>query len=152
MQWTPEADAAIKQVPFFVRKKVRARIEAEARKAGSRTITLTAVKTTQKRYLAGMASEVKGYQLDTCFGPSGCPNAIGSSQDLVDQLGALLKDADLKGFLASKGIQELKFHHEFRVTVAECPNACSQPQIKDVGIIAAWNNKKQVVAQGVRAI
>jgi anaerobic sulfite reductase subunit C len=31
----------------------------------------------------------------------------------------------------------LKFHHEFRVTVADCPNACSQPQIRDVGIIGA---------------
>ncbi|RLC23095.1 MAG: sulfite reductase, partial [Deltaproteobacteria bacterium] len=31
----------------------------------------------------------------------------------------------------------LKFHHEFRVALADCPNACSQPQIKDVGIIGA---------------
>jgi dissimilatory sulfite reductase (desulfoviridin) alpha/beta subunit len=30
---------------------------------------------------------------------------------------------------------ELKFHHEFRATLADCPNACSQPQIKDIGII-----------------
>ena len=26
-------------------------------------------------------------------------------------------------------------HREFRVTVADCSNACSQPQIKDIGII-----------------
>ena len=30
--------------------------------------------------------------------------------------------------------EDLKFHHEFRVTVADCPNSCSQPQIKDIGI------------------
>jgi len=30
-----------------------------------------------------------------------------------------------------------KFHHEFKVTLAECPNACSQPQIRDIGIIGA---------------
>ena len=33
MQWTPEAEDAIKKVPFFVRKKVRARVEKEARLA-----------------------------------------------------------------------------------------------------------------------
>ncbi len=137
MQWTTEADAAIKRVPFFVRKKVRARVEAEARQAGKHSITLAEVNATQKRYLTGMASEIKGYQLDACFGPSGCPNAIGSSRELMNKLELLLNNADLLGLLKSKGIQDLKFHHEFRVTVAECPNACSQPQIKDVGIIAA---------------
>ena len=34
MKWTPEAAAAIKKVPFFVRKKVRARVETEAASAG----------------------------------------------------------------------------------------------------------------------
>lgn len=31
----------------------------------------------------------------------------------------------------------MKFHHEFRISIADCPNACSQVQIKDVGIIGA---------------
>ena len=31
----------------------------------------------------------------------------------------------------------LKLHHEFRVTVSDCPNACSRPQIVDVGLIGA---------------
>jgi len=30
MKWTDEAEAAIKKVPFFLRKKVRARVEKEA--------------------------------------------------------------------------------------------------------------------------
>jgi hypothetical protein len=29
MEWTPEAKAALQQVPFFVRKRVRARVEKE---------------------------------------------------------------------------------------------------------------------------
>ena len=48
-----------------------------------------------------------------------------------------MQSADLLAFLKSKGITDLKFHHEFRVTMANCPNACSQPQIKDIGIISA---------------
>lgn len=137
MQWTPEADEAVKKVPFFVRKKVRARVEDEARQNGKHLVTLAEVKATQKRYLTGMSSEVKGYQIDGCFGPSGCPNAVAGSQKLAAQIETLLKEADFIGFLKSKGVKDLKFHHEFRVTVADCPNACSQPQIKDMGIIGA---------------
>jgi len=137
MDWTPEAEEAIKKVPFFVRKKVRSRVEDDARKHGKESVTIAEVNATQKRFLTGMKSEVKGYQLDSCFGPSGCPNAIGESQKLVAQIETLLKSADFLGFLKSKGIEDLKFHHEFRVTVADCPNACSQPQIKDIGILGA---------------
>jgi anaerobic sulfite reductase subunit C len=137
MKWTAEADEAIKKVPFFVRNKVRARVEQEALQNGHERITLAEVKATQKRYLTGMQSEVKGYQLDACFGSSGCPNAIAPSRDLVVRIETLLQQADLLDFLQSKGIRDPKFHHEFRVTMADCPNACSQPQIKDIGIIGA---------------
>jgi anaerobic sulfite reductase subunit C len=137
MQWTIEAEEAVKKIPFFVRGRVRARVEEEARQAGKLRITLAEVKTTQQRYLTGMAAEIKGYQLDTCFGPAGCPNRIVVPGDLPAGLEHLLQGADLLGFLKSLGIAELKFHHELRVSVADCPNACSQPQIKDIGIIAA---------------
>lgn len=138
MQWTPEAEDAVKKVPFFVRKRVRARVEKEARQCGKSMVGLADLKATQKRYLKSMASEIKGYQLDMCFGPAGCPNRIEADDDtLAERIEALLRQADLVAFLRSKGITDPKFHHEFRVTLADCPNACSQPQIKDIGIIAA---------------
>ncbi len=137
MKWAPEADDTIKKVPFFVRKKVRARVEKEARDAGKTVITLADVKTTQARYLGNMSSEIKGYQLDTCFGPGGCPNRAVVSDGLLHKIEGLLKAEDLLGFLKASVNGELKFHHEFRITLADCPNACSQPQIKDIGIIGA---------------
>lgn len=137
MQWSAEAEAAIRKVPFFVRKRVRVRVEKEAGEAGKTTVTLADVNATQQRYMAGMAAEVKGYQLDACFGPAGCPNRIEVAPPLSERLENLLRDAGLLDFLRSKGVTHLKFHHEFRVTLADCPNACSQPQIKDIGIIAA---------------
>jgi anaerobic sulfite reductase subunit C len=137
MQWSAEAETAIKKVPFFVRKRVRARVEDEARKAGLTLITLAEVKATQQRYLSGMAAEVKGYQFDTCFGPSGCPNRIDAGPGLDQRIEALLREADLLSLLRERVGPDLKFHHELRVTLADCPNACSQPQIKDIGIIAA---------------
>jgi dissimilatory sulfite reductase (desulfoviridin) alpha/beta subunit len=137
MKWTPEAEDAIQKVPFFVRKRVRARVVEEARQAGKSSVTLADVKASQKRYLSGMAAEVKGYQFDVCFGPSGCPHQIQPDDNLSAKIEQLLQSADLLAFLKSKGIVDLKFHHELRVTLANCPNACSQPQIKDIGIIAA---------------
>jgi hypothetical protein len=70
MNWTPDAENAIKKVPFFVRKRVRARVEKEATEAGKSVVSLADVKATQARYLSTMKSEIKGYQVETCFGPS----------------------------------------------------------------------------------
>jgi dissimilatory sulfite reductase (desulfoviridin) alpha/beta subunit len=137
MDWTPEAEAAIKQVPFFVRKRVRARVEKEAKGDGKGRITLADVKATQARYLSGMHADIQGYQIDTCFGPSGCPNRAVIGDRLLARIETVIQAADLLGFLKSRVKGDLKFHHEFRVTLSDCPNACSQPQIKDVGIIGA---------------
>ena len=137
MKWSQEAETAVQKVPFFVRKKVRARVEAEALKQNKKLITLAEIHAAQKRFMTGMQAEIKGYRLETCFGPSGCPHAVAPAQGLAEQIETLLQHADFLGFLFSKGIKEPKFHHEFRVTLADCPNACSQPQIKDMGIIAA---------------
>jgi len=137
MQWTEEAEAAIKKVPFFVRKRVRTRVEEEAQQAGKTKVSLSDVRLSQKRYLAKMSDEVKGYQLETCFGPGGCPNRAMDSDRLVERLEQILKRADLRKFLETRVKGGLKHHHEFRVTVADCPNACSQPQIKDMGVIGA---------------
>lgn len=137
MNWTPEAEDAIKRVPFFVRKRVRARVEKEAQAAGRSVVSLADVKTTQARYLANMGSEIKGYQIETCFGPRGCPNRAMISDQLVEQIESDVQEEDLLGFLKQNVKGDLKFHHEFRISLADCPNACSQPQIKDIGIIGA---------------
>ncbi len=137
MKWTTEAEGAIKKVPFFVRKRVRARVEKEAAEQGKPLVSLAEVKATQRRYLNNMESEVRGYQLDTCFGPSGCPRRAVQGDDLMPRIQALLEKEDLLGFLKKTVPGTLRFHHEFRITIADCPNACSQPQIKDIGILGA---------------
>jgi dissimilatory sulfite reductase (desulfoviridin) alpha/beta subunit len=137
MDWSPEAEAAIKKVPFFVRKRVRSRVEQDAKQAGKTVVTLDEVKATQKRYLERMGDEIKGYQIETCFGPEGCPNRAVEGDRLVQRLEDILKKAQLRAFLEKNVVGGLKLHHEFRVSVADCPNACSQPQIKDIGIIGA---------------
>lgn len=137
MKWSAEADKAVRKVPFFVRKKVRRRVENEAADAGKKTITLADVKATQARFLKKMSNEVKGYQVDTCFGTGGCPHRAVGTESLIEKIEKKMADADLLGFLKRNVDGDLKFHHEFRITLADCPNACSQPQIKDIGIIGA---------------
>ena len=138
MEWTTEAEEAVKKVPFFVRKKVRARVEKEAQAENKKQITLKEVELTRKRFVSNMSSEVKGYQIDTCFGTGGaCPNRAIDGDGLLKRLEDLLKKEDILGFLKQHVKGDLKFHHDFRVTLADCPNACSQPQTKDIGIIGA---------------
>ncbi len=137
MKWTSEAENAIKKVPFFVRKRVKERVEKEAREEGRRAVSISQVQATKKRFLTGMESEVKGYQIDTCFGQGGCPNTAHSGEHLLKEIEDLVKKEDLLDFLQKRVKGTLKFHHEFRITLADCPNACSQPQIKDIGIIGA---------------
>ena len=137
MEWTPEAEAAVKKVPFFVRKKVKQRVEDEARSSGRHRVVMDDVKSAKARYLSRMSSEVKGYQIDICFGPSGCPNRANIGDELLEDVKQILREADLLSFLKDHVKGDLKFHHEFRVTISECPNACSQPQIKDIGMIGA---------------
>lgn len=137
MKWRAEAEEAVERVPFFVRRRVRERVEENARAAGRREVTLADVKAAKARYLSGQAHDIQGFRLETCFGPGGCPHRAVASEGLVARIEALLREADILSFLKAHVSGPLKFHHEFRVAVADCPNACSQPQIRDIGIIGA---------------
>jgi dissimilatory sulfite reductase (desulfoviridin) alpha/beta subunit len=52
-------------------------------------------------------------------------------------LDTLLAEKNVRDFLLSRVKGPLKIHHEFRVSVSDCPNACSRPQIADLGLIGA---------------
>ncbi len=137
MNWTPEAESAVGKVPFFVRKRVKAQVEKEALSAGKRRVDIDDVRAAQARYLNNMEREIKGYRIDACFGSGGCPNRTIESDGLFRRIEETLQNADLLDFLKTHVSGPLKFHHEFTVTLADCPNACSQPQIRDIGIIGA---------------
>ena len=109
----------------------------DARESGKTRVSIDEVKTTQADFISKMDSEIKGYNVDTCFGPGGCPNRAVIGDSLIKKIERLLKNQDLIGFLRQRVNGKLKLHHEFRITIAECPNACSQPQIKEIGIIGA---------------
>ena len=113
MSSSKETESALSQVPLFVRKPLEGREEGE----------------------------VRGFQVERCFGAHGCPNRVVRHEDLVQRLEGVLERWDLKDFLEEKMRGPLKMHHVFRVSVADCPNACSRPQIADVGLIGALRPK-----------
>lgn len=84
-----------------------------------------------------MHAEIKGYRLIACSSQGRCLNCANAADDLFEEIEALLKQEDLLGFLRRTVGHAVKPHHAFRISLAECPNACSQPQIKDIGIIGA---------------
>jgi anaerobic sulfite reductase subunit C len=137
MNWAKEAEEAVSKVPFFVRKRVKKRVEEEAARVGAGKVSLEHVKTCQQRFLNRMEEEVKGFQAETCFGPNGCPNRAVVYDDLAKKVEELLAKRNLKDFLKSRVGGPLKLHHEFRVSISDCPNACSRPQIADIGLIGA---------------
>ena len=139
MKWSKEADKALKRVPFFVRKKVRQKVEEYAGQKGKTSVTLTHVNELKKSFLSkgGMEKQIKGYEITTCFGSSGCPNIANPCGKLAKDIEELVKKEDILGFLKKSVPGDLKFHHEFKVTLSDCPNACSRPQIVDIGIIGA---------------
>ncbi len=93
--------------------------------------------TDRKRCLAAMENEVSGYQVETCSGPGGCPNRAIVCEGLAEEIGKRLIKHDLKAFLKKIVPGPLKIHHEFRISISDCPNACSRPQIADIGLIGA---------------
>ena len=137
MKWDKDAEKAVSRVPFFVRRRVRKRVEEEASRSGARVVTLDHVDACRKRFLERMEDEVQGFRVETCFGEGGCPNRAVSSDGIADRLEDMLEGRKLKDFLKERVQGPLKMHHEFRVSVSDCPNACSRPQIVDVGLIGA---------------
>lgn len=141
MKWTEEAKEAISKVPFFIRQQVKKRVEEEAHRWGASEVRLEHVKASQRRYLDQMEEEVKGYQVETCFGPTGCPNRVVIYEDLPRKVEERLAKRNLKSFLKDRVKGPLRMHHEFRVSISNCPNACSRPQIADLGLLGARSPK-----------
>lgn len=137
MKWSSEAETAVAKVPFFVRKRVKQRVEEEAARCGASMVTLEHTETCKNRFLHKMEDEVTGYRVEACFGTSGCPNRAVTDEGLLQQIETLAASKKLREFLLSRVGGKLKLHHEFQIVLSDCPNACSRPQIADIGIIGA---------------
>ena len=82
--------------------------------------------------------ELKGWRIETCKGARvGCPNRAAPDDALAADLDGVFLARDFGTGLRALVGGRLKHRHEFSVAVADCPNACSRPQIADLGLIGA---------------
>ncbi len=134
MKWTPEAEALLKRVPFFVRRRVKKEVEEWLAKQGKDLVTEKDF-WAAKEALRGKASQAKeGFSVEVCFGGAGCENALTNSEKLASELEEILKKEGITEFLEKKVGGPLKHHHQFRVGISECPNACSRIHITDFAL------------------
>ena len=137
MRWSEAALKEMERVPFFIRKMVKKRVEEFARQQGSQFVVPGHLEACRRRFMKNQAQEVRGHRLETCFGAEDCTNRVLAPTSIVRRLEEFFSSLDLKEFLRGRVSGPLKMHHEFRVSVSFCPNACSRPQIVDLGIIGA---------------
>jgi dissimilatory sulfite reductase (desulfoviridin) alpha/beta subunit len=82
--------------------------------------------------------EIKGWRVETCKGPKqGCPNRAAPDDALAADIDGVFRSRDFGVGLRSLVGGALKRRHELCVAIADCPNACSRPQIADIGLIGA---------------
>lgn len=95
--------------------------------------------------LAGQAAYLRrGNVLDLAAGPRRTRDAHEESQDsgrgaaLLSALAKTTESSGWPGFLAEQTNGVIRRHDAFSVALAGCVNACSNPHIADLGLIAVW--------------
>jgi len=82
--------------------------------------------------------EIRGWRVETCKGPkTGCVNRATPDDSLAADLDGVFRARDFSTGLRALVGGTLKHRHELSVAIADCPNACSRPQVADLGLIGA---------------
>lgn len=75
------------------------------------------------------------YLVRVCRSVFGCSRALCNGAALRDQAVDHLEAARLEELLRQRISGPILAHHKFRLAIAGCPNACSEPQIADFGLV-----------------
>lgn len=70
-----------------------------------------------------------------CNKDGACPGSQGGASGLRRSMDSVLEKEGLAAWIGRMLPEPALARHAFRAAAAECPNACSQPQIKDFGVI-----------------
>ena len=149
MEWEAEAEAVIRRAPFFVRRFARKRIEEMVRAEGGTVVTAEACRRARGKFAdeanlrgdAGRAASAPDApplsEVEACAGPErDCPFALTEPHGLSSGVEELLDRLDYDRFALEHYEGMILPHHRLKVAVCACPNGCTQPQIKDIGLMA----------------
>lgn len=145
MKWTSEAEERIQKAPFFIRGFARKKAEEMAIFKGKTIVELGDIEEAKgSRELEDISNidlSIEGLQnskyreIMPCGGLKGCPLTLFNDEEVILLLERVLKETKLEEFMRKQLEGPVLYHHKFKAAVSGCPNCCSQPQIKDVGII-----------------
>jgi dissimilatory sulfite reductase (desulfoviridin) alpha/beta subunit len=79
----------------------------------------------------------RAWEVRLCRGREACAFGLAALRPLGQAIEASLRASGWEAHLARRFPGGYSPHQRLRVAVAACPNACSQPQIQDIGLIAA---------------
>jgi dissimilatory sulfite reductase (desulfoviridin) alpha/beta subunit len=73
------------------------------------------------------------YEISACRGvKAGCQFSLVDEPDMLEGIERVTRDSAWVTALPGRYVH----HKRLKIALAACPNACSQPQIKDVGVVA----------------
>ncbi len=72
-------------------------------------------------------------KIECCRAKDGCPRALDNPSGLFPHINEILNKTNYAAKRQALLKSNHKNHHIFKISLAGCPNCCSQPQIKDFG-------------------
>jgi len=153
LAWEEKAKSELKRVPFFLRPMVRKKVEELARKRGGEKVTLADFKQAEASYKAVSAGKspaelqtmmpqpnepgAQTVVVETCRAELvGCPNMLITPSEWMKAIENWAEENEIREALRRRipGDRVL-YHHKLRFCISGCPNACSRPQIADIGAV-----------------
>lgn len=154
MEWTQEAEELFERVPRFVQPMARRAVERLAAAEGAPRVSVGEVRRAMPRRgapkgqaLADLVEEAErvaeaaadrseGHELTVCGGLAGCPLALADTEEAYERFRGLVRSLDVGAAVADRVDGPVLSHARCRMTISTCPNGCSEPQIKDVALVA----------------
>ena len=85
----------------------------------------------------GVDGNALSYSLTACRGKGICPFGLVMIIPIKRIIETALDDSGWALHMKRLHPKGIQLHHRLRISLAACPNSCSQPQIHDIGLIAA---------------
>lgn len=145
MEWSKEAEERIKKAPFFIRNFAKKKAEEVAMLRGKEIVDIEDVELAKRNKdledLTKLDLTIEGIEntkykeIALCGGLKGCPLTLFNVEEVALLLDRIIKKLHLEEKICEKIQGPILYHHKFKAAISGCPNNCSQPQIKDIGII-----------------
>ncbi|WP_026476544.1 4Fe-4S binding protein [Alkaliphilus transvaalensis] len=145
MEWTKEAEERVKKAPFFIRKMAKKKAEDMAISRGKTYVDVEDIELAKGiRDLEDLSkidlsidgiTETKYLEIKPCGGLKGCPLTLFEDENVIRTLSKIIKQVGLEDLMASQNQGPMLYHKKFKAAISGCPNSCSQPQIRDLGVV-----------------